>query len=239
MDIASIASFLLPTLLSMLSGEGCQNNQEKIFPSSKKYSKIDLRSCAKHMAMYGYGYRYPRAPRIAYYDDPDYRFRWARAAIGNRAISQKSDWINFLKREGAFEAIGDYLRRLGDQYRVEKGGVKESTKKGAKQRIKKLERAIAALEDEALLKEVQADLEDRYKPEYVTDSINRLKKEIAALEATINWKPPAQQTAPTGTQPPPQPSAKKITLRKKGEGLLSGLGYGLTSGLGYGYGYFY
>jgi hypothetical protein len=224
-DIASIASFLLPTLLSMLSGEG---NQENFFPSSKKYSK---------MAMYGYGYQYPKAPRIAYYDDPDYRFRWARAAIGNRAIAQKSDWINFLKENQAFEAIGEYLRELGERYRRLKGGVKESTKKGAKQRIKKLQRAIAALEDQALLSQVQADLEDKYKAEYVTDSINRLKKEIASLEATINWKPPVETT--TESQPPPQPSAKKIALKKKGQGygLISGLGYGLTSGLGYGYFY--
>jgi polyhydroxyalkanoate synthesis regulator phasin len=223
MDIASIVSFLLPTLLSMLSGEGCQNNQEKIFPSSKKYPK---------MAMYGYGYRYPKARRIAYYDEPEYRFKWARAAIGNRAIASKSPWIAFLRREGAFEAIGDYLRQLADQYRVEQGGVKESTKKGARQRITKLQRAIAALEDQALLKNVAEDLGDKYSADYVTDAINRLKKEIATLEATIAWKPPAPTT--TG-QPPPQPSAKKITLKKKGQG------YGLMSGLGYGegYGYFY
>jgi hypothetical protein len=141
MDIASIASFLLPTLLSMLSGEGHQNIQEKIFPSSKK---LPLRSNIPKITMYGYGYRYPKARRIAYYDDPDYRFKWARAAIGNRAIAAKSPWIAFLRREGAFDAIGDYLRDLADQYRVEQGGVKESTKKGAKQRIIKLQRAITA-----------------------------------------------------------------------------------------------
>jgi hypothetical protein len=222
MDIASIASFLLPTLLSMLSGEG--ENQENFFPSSKKSSET---------TMYGYGYRYPRAPRIAYYDDPDYRFKWVRAAIGNRSAAQNSPWIKFLRREGAFEAIGDYLRGLADQYRVERGGVQESTKKGARQRIKKLQRAIAALEDKDLLKEVAADLGDVYNADYVTDSINRLKKEIAALEATINWQPPAQQqlALTTESQPPPQPSAKKAAIKKKGQGLLSGLGYG--------YGYFY
>jgi hypothetical protein len=239
MDIASIASFLLPTFLSMLFGEGFQNNQEKFFLSTKTsslHSKIDLRSCAKHMAMYGYGYRYPRAPRVAYYEDPSYRFKWVRAAIGNRSAAKKSPWIAFLRRKGAFEAIGNYLRDLADQYRVEQGGVKESTKKGARQRIKKLQRAIAALEDQGLLKEVSADLGDVYSADYVTDAINRLKKEIAALEATIAWKPPAETT--TGSQVPPQPSAKKIALVKKpakGYGLMSGLGYDE----GYGYGYFY
>jgi hypothetical protein len=37
MDIASIASFLLPTLLSLLSGEGHQNNQEKFSHHQKSY----------------------------------------------------------------------------------------------------------------------------------------------------------------------------------------------------------
>jgi hypothetical protein len=104
MEIASIASFLLPTLLSMLSGEGYQNIQEKIFPSSKKSS---LRSNIPKMTMYGYGYRYPKAPRIAYYDDPNYRFKWARAAIGNRAIAAKSPWIAYLRSEGVFDEIGN------------------------------------------------------------------------------------------------------------------------------------
>jgi polyhydroxyalkanoate synthesis regulator phasin len=181
------------------------------------------------MALYGYGYRYPKARRIAYYDEPDYRFKWVRAAIGNRAIAKKSDWIKFLKESHAFEAIGDYLHDLAKEYRVLKHGVKESTKKGAKQRITKLQRAIAALEDQDLLKNVAADLGDKYSEDYVTEAIDKLKKEIASLEALLAWKPPPEQT---GSQPPPQPSAKKITLRKK-----PGTGYGLMSGLGYGYFY--
>jgi hypothetical protein len=95
MDIASIASFLLPTLISLLSGEGHrssnkvrdhQNIQEKIFPSSKK---LPLRSNTPKMAMYGYGYRYPKAPRIAYYDDPDYRFRWLELLLVIELLQQK------------------------------------------------------------------------------------------------------------------------------------------------------
>jgi hypothetical protein len=235
MDIASIASFLLPILLSMLSGEG--ENKEKFFPSSKKlplYKTIDLWSCSKNM--YGYGYRYPRAPRIAYYEDPEYRFKWVRAAIGNRAAAAKSPWIQFLRERGAFEEIGNYLRELADQYRDAHGGVRDTTKKGARQRIKKLQRAIAALEDQALLKDVAADLGDVYSADYVTDSINRLKKEIAALEATINWQLPAETTTTTETEEeeiPSQPSSKKVALKKKAKGSC------LMSGLGYGYGYFY
>jgi hypothetical protein len=225
MDIASIASFLLPTFLSMLFGEGKSriSDEEKFFQSSKKLPQYTTN-------MYGYGYRYPRAPRIAYYEDPEYRFKWVRAAVGNRAAAAKSPWIAFLRERGAFEEIGNYLRGLAEEYRVAQGGVRASTKKGARQRIKKLQRAIAALEDQDLLRDVAADLGDTYKADYVTDSINRLKKEIAALEATINWAPKALATTTTSTeQPPPQPSSTTKTLKKKAKG------YGLMSGLGYFY----
>jgi hypothetical protein len=112
-----------------------------------------------------------------------------------------------------FKKIGAELRNLADEYRRNRGGVQPSTKKAARQRITKLNRAIAALEDQGLLKEVAADLGDTYNPNYVKDVIDRFKEEIARLEEIINWKPE----------------------QKKGSG------YGLLSGLGYdeGYGYFY
>jgi arginine/lysine/ornithine decarboxylase len=114
------------------------------------------------------------------------------------------------------------LRQKAEEYRIAQGGVKESTKKDVKQRITKLNRAIAALEDQDLLKNVAADLEDKYNADYVTATINRLKDEINRLEAVFNWQPPAKSET-TVSQPPPQPSTKK---KGKDYGLLSGLGYG-------------
>jgi uncharacterized small protein (DUF1192 family) len=181
------------------------------------------------MTIYGYGYRYPRAPRITYYDDPNYRFKWARAAIGNRAAAAKSPWLAFLKREGVFKDIGNLLRQKAEEYRIAQGSFKPSTKKGARQRITKLQRAIAALEDQDLLKNVAEDLGDVYNVDYVTSTIARLKDEIARLEALIKWEPPAKPKT-TVSQAPSQPSSKK---KGQGYGLLSGLGYGE------GYGYFY
>jgi hypothetical protein len=61
------------------------------------------------MAMYGYGYRYPRVPRVALYEDPNYRFKWVRAAVGNRAIAAKSPWIAHLKQKGVFDKISQLL----------------------------------------------------------------------------------------------------------------------------------
>jgi hypothetical protein len=173
--------------------------------------------------MYGYGYRYPRVPRRveALYADPEYRFRWTRAAIGNRAVAAKSPWIQHLKKSGVFETIGKLLREEAIKYRENQGGVKESTKKSARQRIVKLERAIEALKDQANLSRVQTDLGSKYNPAYVNASIKRLEAEIKSINDMLNWKPKEQQLQPVA----------------KGYGLLSGLGYG--EGYGEGYGYFY
>jgi hypothetical protein len=178
--------------------------------------------------MYGYGYRYPRVPRRveALYADPEYRFRWTRAAIGNRAVAAKSPWIAHLKQSGVFDTIRDLLRKEAVNYRIKQGGVKDTTKKGAKQQITKLQRAIEALKDQANLSRVQAELGSKYSQDYVNDSIKRLEQEIANLNALLNWQPPGQQQQ--------QQQQQSVA---KGYGLLSGLGYG--EGYGEGYGYFY
>jgi hypothetical protein len=176
--------------------------------------------------MYGYGYRYPRVPRKveALYEDPAYRFKWVRAAIGNRAVAAKSPWIQHLKESKAFEKISKILRDEAINYRVKQGGVKESTKKGAKQRIVKLQRAIEALKDQALLKNVASDLGNKYDPAYITASIDRLQAEINSLNKLLTWKPEGQEQ---------QQLVPVTTTTGSGYGLLSGLGYGE------GYGYFY
>jgi hypothetical protein len=169
------------------------------------------------MAMYGYGYRYPRVPRLPVYEDPKYRFKWVRAAIGNRAAAAKSPWLKYLRDNKVLDKVGDLLRQAGAEYRKQYG-LKESTKKGAKQRISKLEKAITALKDQALLQNVAADLGDKYSDDYVKATIARLDTEINRIKQII------------GEQP-----------KGSGYGLLSGLGYGDGYGEGYGegYGYFY
>jgi hypothetical protein len=170
--------------------------------------------------MYGYGYRYPRVPRRieALYEDPKYRAKWVRAAIGNRAVAAKSPWIQHLKKAGVFKTIGNLLRKEALEYRRNQGGVKESTKKGAERRIVKLQRAIDALKDQALLQNVASDLGNKYDLAYVAATIKRLEAEINSLNEMLKWKPEQQQPV------------------AKGYGLLSGLGYGYGDE---GYGYFY
>jgi hypothetical protein len=210
MDIASIASFLLPTLLSMLSGEG--KNQENFSRSPKKTSKN----------MYGYGYRYPRVPRVPLYEDPKYQYKWVRAAIGNRAIADKSEWIKFLKDNNAFETIGAYLRSLGDVYREQKRGLKPSTLKSAEQRAKKIEKAIEALKNQQYIDRVKTELGQEYSDAYPKEAIDALQKELDRLRALPEWKPTGKYRMP------------KLALsygeevevpKKQGKGLLSGMGY--------------
>jgi hypothetical protein len=154
------------------------------------------------MAMYGYGYRYPRVPRVPLYTDPEYRFKWVRSAVGNRAIAAKSPWVQYLRENKVLDKVCDLLRKAGAEYRKQYG-FKESTKKGARQRVTKLQRAIEALKDDATLQRVSADLGSKYNPDYVKATIARLDAEINRLKEIIG----EQQVA-------------------KGYGLLSGLGYG-------------
>jgi uncharacterized hydantoinase/oxoprolinase family protein len=111
-----------------------------------------------------------------------------------------------------FKDIAARLRKKAEEYR-DAGGVQPSTKKAARQRITKLQRAIDALKDENLLKNVAEDLGDKYNATYVDAAIKRLEAEIKSLNDMLNWKP------------------------GQGYGLMSGLGYG--EGYGEGYGYFY
>jgi hypothetical protein len=185
--------------------------------------------------MYGYGYRYPRVPRRveALYADPEYRFRWVRAAIGNRAVAAKSLWIAHLKQAQVYDKIRDLLRQEAVKYRIKQGGLKPSTKKSIEQRIVKLQRAVEALKDQALIDRVAGDLGNKYDKKYVEATLDRLEEEIENLQATLDWEPPAEQQQQVLVQAQSQPKqqSKQSTTKKQGTGLLSGLGYG--------YGYFY
>jgi hypothetical protein len=182
--------------------------------------------------MYGYGYRYPRVPKRveALYADPNYRFKWVRAAIGNRAVASKSPWIAHLKQAGVYDQIRDLLRKEAIKYRIDKGGLKPSTKKSIEQRIVKLQRAVEALKDQALLDKVATDLGNKYNKQYVDSTLKRLEEEIENLQSTLEWEPPEEQQLLVQAQP--QQETQKTTKKKA-------KGYGLLSGLGYGYGYFY
>jgi hypothetical protein len=205
----------------MLFGE---SNEENFFPSSKKSSET----------MYGYGYLYPRVPRKveALYDDPKYRYKWVRAAIGNRAVAAKSPWIVHLKQAGVYDKIRDLLQKEAIKYRINQGGLKPSTKKSMEQRIVKLQRAVEALQDQALLDKVASDLGNKYSKNYVDASLKRLQEEIAKLQATLEWQPPEEEQQVLVESQPQQQQPQKATKKKA-------KGYGLLSGLGYGYGYFY
>jgi hypothetical protein len=63
--------------------------------------------------MYSYGYRYPRVPRVPLYTDPEYRYKWARAAIMNKSVAARSPWLKFLRERGLLKKIVEELRKAG------------------------------------------------------------------------------------------------------------------------------
>jgi hypothetical protein len=180
------------------------------------------------MAMYGYGYRYPRVPREvrALYTHPNYRYKWARAAIMNRGIAARSPWLKFLKDKKYLDQVGDILRKAGAEYRA-LYGVNPKYKAVAEKRLTKIENAIKTVQDEEILGRLRSEFGDKYSEAYVKSALAALQRELDHLKAIIAWGKEGQ--------PPKQPSA--LEKKASGYGLRSGLGYGLEEGLGYGYFY--
>jgi hypothetical protein len=137
--------------------------------------------------MYGYGYHYPRVPRKveAVYTDPDYRYKWFRAATMNRSVAANSPWIAFLRQRGSLQKIADELRSAGAQYRA-LYGVKLKYKTAATKRKTKIENAIKAIEDEKIKERLRTEFGDNLKEPYIADTIKTLQKELAHLQMLID-----------------------------------------------------
>jgi hypothetical protein len=144
----------------------------------------------------------------AVYTDPDYRYKWARAAVMNRSTSERSPWIAFLKQRGTLKMIGDELRKAGAEYRALLG-IKLKARTAATRRRTKLEKAIETMRDENIIKRIKEEFGDRFKQSYADNVISTLQDELKRLKLVI------------GEKPPPQPS----TIAKSGQG------YGLREGL--------
>jgi hypothetical protein len=174
--------------------------------------------------MYGYGYRYPRVPREvrAVYTDPEYRYKWIRAAIMNKAVAARSPWLKFLRDEKYLERVGNLLREVaarcrGDHLYTEKD------KTFATRRKTKLDKAIEAFSDANIRTRLSTEFGPKYNASYAEAVIKRLQEEIDRLNAIIAGKNPYEGLL----EKLKKPEEKK------------GMGYGLLSGLGEGYGYFY
>jgi hypothetical protein len=119
--------------------------------------------------MYGYGYRYPRVPRRveAHYTDPEYRYKWTRAAIMNKAVAARSPCFKFLRENGYFDDIRRLLRKAAAEYRGEPThGFTDKDKTIASKRKTKLENAIKALSDEAIRSRLASEFGPKYNPAY-------------------------------------------------------------------------
>jgi hypothetical protein len=188
--------------------------------------------------MYGYGYRYPRVPREikVLYSDPEYRYKWARAAVMNKATADRRPWISFLRQKGVLAKISEELREAGDQYRAQYD-VNPKYRPAAMKKIGKIERALTAVGDARLPELLKLEFGDKFKESYIDDAIATLQKELDHLNLIINYEKP-------GTEQKQQP-VLALEEPKQGQGYGYGYGYGLRDGLGYGlrdclgYGYFY
>jgi hypothetical protein len=160
----------------------------------------------------------------------------------NKGIGDRSPWISFLRQRDTLEKIRKHFREAGEKYRA-KFGVNPKYKSAATKKIDKIERALTAVGDARLPELLKLEFGDKFKESYVKEAIDTLKKELAHLQAIVNYKQPGQVVQPELALPVPeqqQPVAMGYGLREGlGYGLRSGLGYGLREGFGYGYGYFY
>jgi hypothetical protein len=188
--------------------------------------------------MYGYGYRYPTVPREVkiLYTDPQYRYKWARAAVMNKGIADRSPWIAFLRKEKYLEQISNLLKKAGTEYR-RLYGVNPKYKSAALKKKGKIERALTAVQDPRLPDLLRYEFGDKFQDQYINDAVDTLKKELSHLEKIINYQKEGAQPAPQLLLPAPPEEKKPGT--GYGYGLREVLGYGLREGLGYGYGYGY
>jgi hypothetical protein len=116
----------------------------------------------------------------------------------------------YVKQQGNIEVYQDILKLLRRKRLLQ-----------LEEKIK-LERAIEALSDENIRKQLTSEFGNRYNPAYAKDAIDRLKLEVNRLSKIVEGKNPYAEEKPGS-----------------GYGLLSGLGYGYGYGNDEGYGYFY
>jgi hypothetical protein len=139
--------------------------------------------------MYCYGYRYPRVPREikVLYTDPQYRYKWARAAVMNKDIADRSPWIAFLRKNEYLDKISALLREAGEKYKS-KYGVNPKYRSVAMKKLGKIESAMTAVQDPRLPELLKLEFGDKFKDAYIQDAIKTLKKELAHLQEIINYK---------------------------------------------------
>jgi hypothetical protein len=151
------------------------------------------------MAMYWYGYKYPKVQRNfeALYSDPEYQYKWARAAILNRGVAARIPWIKFLKQNHYLGQVAQILRQAGQEYRA-LYGVSEKNKTAARRRKNKLEKALAAVQNPGIQTRLREEYGNKYSDEYVNSVVATLQRELDHIKNLLEWQAPGPQPRPPG-----------------------------------------
>jgi (p)ppGpp synthase/HD superfamily hydrolase len=144
--------------------------------------------------MYGQGYRYPRRRRkltVETYYPEAVQPELVRAAVFNRAIAKKNDWINFLHHNDYFKKIRDLLKDAAAKYRAQKP-LTEKGQKSLQRQLTKLQAELNVLQNEAQNKRLAQEFAQKYPGLSYTTFLD---EKIAKLQSEINR---IQQSMPTG-----------------------------------------
>jgi uncharacterized small protein (DUF1192 family) len=146
--------------------------------------------------MYGQGYRYPRRRRKltveTYYPESAHP-ELIRAAVFNRAIAKKNDWIQHLEKSGFYDNVRKLLQAARATYKP-----KDPTKraKTLARELTKLQAELNVLQKEKAARSLAPEYAQTLGKKYtditydtiLDDKIARLQNEIARI----------QQSMPTG-----------------------------------------
>jgi hypothetical protein len=146
MDPATIGLLIsiAPTILDLLFGQGHikESSRQQRYPLENMYG----------YGLEGYGYRYPRRRRRiptveTFYPPEAVQPDLVRAAVFNRAIVKRNDWINFLRNNDYFNKIRDLLKDAAAKYRAQKP-LTEKTQKSLERQATRLKAELSILQNE-------------------------------------------------------------------------------------------
>jgi hypothetical protein len=193
MDPATIGLLIsiAPTVLDLLFGQGHikDSSRQQRYPLENMYGYG-----LEGYGMYGQGYRYPRRRRRltveTYYPEavhPDL----VRAAVFNRAVAKRNDWITFLRSNDYFKKIRELLKDAAAKYRAQKP-LTEKTQKSLDRQATRLKAELSILQNELQNKELAQEFGKKYPG---LDYGKTIEEKIAQLQSEINR---IQQSVPTG-----------------------------------------
>jgi hypothetical protein len=196
MDPATIGLLIsiAPTVLDSLFGQG-----------HIKESSQQQRHLLENMYGYGlegYGYRYPRRRReltVKTYYPPEVQPKVIQAAVFNRALAKKNDWIEHLRTSGFYDKVRDLLQAAKATYKPKDPAKRKNV---LDRELTKLQAQLNILEQERVARSLEPEYKQTFGERFkdytydtaLNDKITRLQNEIARIRQNIQ----SLQSVPTG-----------------------------------------